>query len=69
MALLKSFISKNTFLTITGIWNAVSSFVTIYYHLPSEVIVLIVTVGNLIIGWLGVESGNIEAHEEVKEES
>lgn len=60
MALLKKYISRNTFLTLMGIWNASSVYVTVHFGLAVETVVFIVTVGNLVISWLGVESGNMK---------
>jgi hypothetical protein len=64
MAFLKKWISKNTFLTIIGAWNLASTYVTVHFNLAAETIVFIVALGNLIIGWIGIESGNTKPKEE-----
>jgi hypothetical protein len=57
MANLKNIIDKATFLLIVGVWNAVSLFVSHRVNLDPEIVALVVTIGNLIIGWLGLEAG------------
>ena len=57
MAWLRKLISKNTYMTIAGLWSATSVYITLHFNLSPETITFIVTAGNLIIAWLGVESG------------
>lgn len=56
MAWLKKIIDKPTFIMIFGIWTAVSLYVTqaISNNLPLTT--AIVTIGNLVIAWIGIES-------------
>lgn len=68
MAWLRKYISRNTYVTIVGLWNALSVFVGSQYLNTVESIATLTfinTVGNLIIVWLGVESGH--ANTETKE--
>jgi len=64
MAFLKEYINKSTFLLIVGVWNSTSVFIGTQYNNP-VVLAFIATLGNLIIAWLGVETG----HGEPKEDS
>lgn len=57
MAWLRKYVSKNTFLTLIGVWNAITGFVAVYYQPEPIVMGFIITLGNLAISWLGVESG------------
>lgn len=53
---IKKFFDKPTFMLISGIWTAVSAALTQF--LPNHLILtpLIVTIGNLVIIWLGSET-------------
>jgi hypothetical protein len=57
MAFLRKFIDKNTFLMISGVWVACSSYLTSMIHDP-PLQVLIITAGTIIINWIGVETAN-----------
>ena len=63
MAFLRKYISKNTFLTLIGIWNAISVYVATAMRPEPMLMAMVITVGNLVIGWLGVESGHAEPKE------
>jgi predicted tellurium resistance membrane protein TerC len=56
MAFLKKLIDKPTYIMIAGVWTAISTFATSYFALNPLVQTVIVTVGNLIIAWVGVET-------------
>jgi hypothetical protein len=58
MAWLKKYIDKYTLMMITVIWNAIAIYIPIHFHWSSETIILIVTVGNAVIQWLSLETGN-----------
>lgn len=58
MAWLKKYIDKYTLMLIIGIWNALTSFIPMHYHWSPESIALLITVGNLVIVWLALETNN-----------
>lgn len=58
MANLKYIIDKATYILIVGVWNALSLFVSNRIGGDPELTLLVVTIGNLVIGWIGLESGN-----------
>lgn len=65
MAWLRKCISRNTYMTIVGIFNAVTSYLSVAANMNPADLGLVLTIGNLLLVWLGVESGN----KQVKEES
>lgn len=60
MAWLRKYISRNSYLTIVGVFNAVTSYLSVASSLGAAELGLILTIGNLVLVWLGVESGNAE---------
>jgi hypothetical protein len=60
LALLKKIksLDKKTYLFIVSAWSAISTYIPLHFHWSFETVVLIVTIGNLTIAYLGTESGN-----------
>ena len=56
MAFLKHYIDKYTYMLIAGIWSAVASYVTTSVHWSAALITITITVGNLVIAWLALET-------------
>lgn len=56
MAWMKKYIDKYTFMFISGIWNALAVFIPLHFQWSPESIVLILTIGNLVIQWLSMET-------------
>ena len=50
--------TKALYALIVGIWNSVSLYITQALQLEPTLMVLIVTIGNLVIVWIGTESGH-----------
>ena len=59
MAFLKKYIDRNTYLLIVGVANACTVAISAISGLSPIVTGFAVTVVNLVVGWLGVESGNV----------
>jgi len=64
MAWLRKHISKNTYLTLIGIWNALSIYIGSNITTGTAEVTLINVIGNLIIAWVGVESGHTQENEQ-----
>ena len=64
MVEVKKGISKNSFVSIVLAWNAISTYVQVALQVSPELLILIATLGNVVIAWLGVESGNVEPRED-----
>lgn len=57
MAWLKKwFISKAEYVMLVTIWNAIAVFIPLHFHWSIETVVLIITVGNAIIAWVGTNT-------------
>jgi len=41
---------------ISGIWNALAIFIPIHFDWSPETIALVVTIGNLVIQWIALET-------------
>ena len=65
MAFLKKYIDKYTFMLISGVWTSLSAYIPIHFHWAPETIVLLITIGNLVIQWIALEtSQNHKKHKE-----
>lgn len=60
MAFLKKWIDKATFMLISGAWTAVSTAVMTSAALHPVATTLIVSIGNLVIIWIAVETHSSE---------
>lgn len=56
MAWLKKIIDKPTYVMLAGVWTAVSVYVTQALGNNLPLTTAIVTIGNLVIAWVGIES-------------
>jgi len=50
-------ISKALFVLIVTIWNAISIYIPLKFSWSVESILLVQTIGNAVIIWLGTETG------------
>lgn len=41
---------------ISGIWNATAVYIPLHFSFAPETIIFIVTIGNLVIGWVALET-------------
>ena len=58
MAWLKRYIDKYTYMLISGIWTAVSVYIPSHFSWQADSIALLVTVGNLVIAYIALETNN-----------
>jgi hypothetical protein len=56
MAFLKKYVDKYTFMLISGVWTAVSVYIPSHFAWQADSVALLVTVGNLVIAWLALET-------------
>jgi len=54
----RTVISKASFILIVTIWNAISLYIPLKFSWSVESIILLQTIGNAVIVWLGVETGH-----------
>jgi hypothetical protein len=56
MAWLRKYVDKYTYMLISGIWNATAVYIPLHFSFAPETIIFIVTIGNLVIGWVALET-------------